>query len=98
MGDVTRTVLRRAADSAATGDAIAGTGTTPLGAPAPDTADEDLARMLVLMWSFITRRRLRPGARPEELSAEELIEFWADDLEPASGRHARHAAPVEAAA
>jgi hypothetical protein len=63
-----------------------------------DPADEQLARILVLMWSLASGRRLRPGVRPDELSAEELIEFWADDLAPVAGRHARGTAHDKAAA
>jgi len=50
------------------------------------------------MWSLASGRRLRPGVRPDELSAEELIDFWADDLAPAAGRHARGTAHAQAAA
>ena len=72
---------------------------TPNGdSAALDPADEQLARILVLMWSLASGRRLRPGARPDELSAEELIEFWADDLAPVAGRHARGAVHDKAAA
>jgi hypothetical protein len=66
--------------------------------PELDSADEQLARILVLMWSLASGRRLRPGPRPDELSAEELIDFWADDLAPVTGRHARPGAPAKAAA
>jgi hypothetical protein len=50
------------------------------------------------MWSLASGRRLRPGVRPDELSAEELIEFWADDLAPVAGRHARGTVHDKAAA
>jgi hypothetical protein len=50
------------------------------------------------MWSLASGRRLRSGARPDELTAEELIDFWADDLAPVAGRHARGAAHAQAAA
>jgi hypothetical protein len=68
------------------------------GSAALDPADEQLARILVLMWSLASGRRLPSGVRPDELSAEELIDFWADDLAPATGRHARGAARAKAAA
>jgi hypothetical protein len=45
--------------------------------------------MYVRMWSLASGRRLRPGARLTELSAEELIAFWADDFAGQGGRHAR---------
>jgi hypothetical protein len=63
-----------------------------------DPADEQLARILVLMWSLASGRRLPSAVRPDELSPEELIEFWADDLRPATGRHAREPAHGKAAA
>jgi hypothetical protein len=66
--------------------------------PSLDPADEQLARILVRMWSLASGRRLRSGARPDELTAEELIDFWADDLAPVAGRHARGAAHAQAAA
>jgi hypothetical protein len=66
--------------------------------PPPDPADEDLARMLVLMWSLASGRRLDRGTRPDKLSPQELIDFWADDFTPVSGRHARACARAEAAA
>jgi hypothetical protein len=54
-----------------------------------DPDDEQFARVLVLMWSAISGRRLRTGTRPDQLSSDELIAFWADDLTLVSGRHAR---------
>jgi hypothetical protein len=56
--------------------------------PADETADDVLAAMYVRMWSLASGRRLPSGAKPWQLSAEELIAFWSDDLSPASGRHA----------
>jgi hypothetical protein len=44
--------------------------------------------MYIRMWSLATGRRLPPGVRPEQLSADELVAFWADDFSPVSGRHA----------
>jgi hypothetical protein len=73
---LTPSIGEDAAGCARTGDVLA-------------SDDEQLARMLVLMWSLASGRRLDPGVRPEQLSREELIAFWADDLVLASGRHAR---------
>ena len=44
-------------------------------------ADEDelLARVLITSWSLATGRTLRPGVKPQSLTEEELISFWADD-------------------
>lgn len=57
--------------------------------PAPAAGDDEfLARLLVGMWAIASGRTLRSGVRPEQLSPEELIRFWADDLTPAGGRHA----------
>jgi hypothetical protein len=56
--------------------------------PADPEPDEELARLLVLMWSLASGRTLPRGARPADLSEQELLDFWADDLSPASGRHA----------
>jgi hypothetical protein len=39
------------------------------------------------MWELASGRTLRRDIRPEQLTEEELISFWADDLTPASGRH-----------
>lgn len=50
--------------------------------------DQQLQALLLCMWSLASGRRLRPGVRPDELSPDELIEFWADDLTPRTGRHA----------
>jgi hypothetical protein len=55
---------------------------------ADETADDVLAAMYVRMWSLASGRRLPSGTAPGQLSAEELIDFWADDLSPAPGRHA----------
>lgn len=54
--------------------------------------DDILAAMYVRMWSLASGRRLRSDVRPDQLSEEELITFWADDLSPAYGRHS-HADP-----
>ena len=56
------------------------------------TADDDrLARLYIRMWELASGRRLRRDVRPEQLTEEELIGFWADDLTPASGRHTAEA-------
>jgi hypothetical protein len=51
-------------------------------------ADSQLAGMYIRMWSLASGRRLRDDVPPEQLSEEELIVFWADNLGPPSGRHA----------
>jgi hypothetical protein len=45
----------------------------------PRSEDELLAFLLISTWSLLTGRGLR-DARPADLTAEELIEFWADDF------------------
>ncbi|MEV4165519.1 hypothetical protein [Nonomuraea dietziae] len=40
--------------------------------------DEWLLNVLVTTWA-LTTGRLPPRGRPEALSRDELIEFWADD-------------------
>lgn len=42
--------------------------------------DEIIGHLLIDTWSLITGRVLRSDVPPQELSADELIEFWADDL------------------
>jgi hypothetical protein len=55
----------------------------------PDTAaDETLAATLISMWELASGRRLPRHVPPDQLSTEELIAFWADDLSRAVGRHA----------
>jgi len=51
-----------------------------------------MAGLLIRMWALASGRTLRSDIRPEQLSSEELIRFWADDLTPPSGRHAGPAA------
>ena len=59
------------------------------GRPAVDDMDDEfLAGLLIRMWALASGRTLRSDVRPEQLSSEELIRFWADDLTPPSGRHA----------
>lgn len=67
-------------------DAGGDTVTSYAGTANPD--EQQLADTLVRMWSLASGRRLRPGIRPDQLSEDELIEFWADDFTPPSGRHA----------
>ena len=51
--------------------------------------DEDvLADILICMWALASGRFLSRGVRPDQLSEDELINFWADDFTPAVGRHA----------
>jgi hypothetical protein len=58
--------------------------------PAEDSGDDEYtAGLLIRMWALVSGRILRSDIRPEQLSSEELIAFWADDLTTAaSGRHA----------
>lgn len=57
--------------------------------PCVITTDDDLlANMLISMWALASGRFLRRGVRPEQLTEEELINFWADDITTRSGRHA----------
>jgi hypothetical protein len=66
------------------------------GGPVGD--DEFVAGLLIRMWSLASGRTLRSDIRPEQLSAEELIRFWADDLTASSGRHAGPVAGATGAA
>jgi len=59
-------------------------------APAPDVADEQLAGLLVRMWSLASGRMMRRDVSPDQLTEDELIGFWADDFSPVRGRHAAH--------
>jgi hypothetical protein len=68
---------------------------SPAGYADAAAGDDLLAAMLVRMWSLASGRRLEPGVGPGQLSADELVDFWADDFSPAVGRHAApHAAPA----
>jgi hypothetical protein len=59
----------------------------PATSPAPHLADDDhLAAMYICMRSLASGRWLRDDVPPQQLSEEELIAFWADDLESPSGR------------
>jgi len=46
----------------------------------PDYYNDLLATLLIRSWMVATGRTLRAGVPPDELSAEELIDFWADDF------------------
>jgi len=65
-----------------------GSGTHP-----DDSGDEFLAALLIRMWALASGRTLRRDVPPDQLSPEELIAFWADDLTPQAGRHARPGTP-----
>jgi hypothetical protein len=57
--------------------------------PTAGTADDDLlAAVLIRMWALASGRPLPRDVPPDELTAEELIAFWADDFSTVSGRHA----------
>jgi hypothetical protein len=62
-----------------------------------DLGDEVLAAVLIRMWTLASGRTLRRDVPPEQLSTEELIDFWADDMTSQSGRHARPGGPGSAA-
>ena len=57
-----------------------------------DGDDEFMATLLIRMWALASGRTLRSDVRPDQLSSEELIRFWADDLISPAGRHAGPAA------
>jgi hypothetical protein len=62
--------------------------------PPEESADDDtLARVLISMWSLASGRFLRRDVRPGQLTKEELIDFWADDLTSAPGLHAAPPGP-----
>lgn len=54
-----------------------------------DPGDAVLAAVLIRMWALASGRTLRRDVPPDQLSAEELIAFWADDMTPPTGRHAK---------
>jgi hypothetical protein len=51
-----------------------------------DLGDEVLAGVLIRMWTLASGRTLRRDVPPDQLSTEELIDFWADDMTSRSGR------------
>lgn len=55
---------------------------------AATTEDALLAAILIRMWALASGRSLPREVPPGELTAEELITFWADDFSAAAGRHA----------
>jgi hypothetical protein len=61
----------------------------------PNTSSDDdlLAALLIRMWSLASGRSLRSDVPASQLSEDELIDFWADDMSPPSGRHATSAEP-----
>jgi hypothetical protein len=59
------------------------------GARAEDLGDEFLAAVLIRMWALASGRTLRRDVPPDQLGTEELIAFWADDMNASPGRHAR---------
>jgi hypothetical protein len=74
----------------------------PAGSPGTRSAtgadDDVLAAVLIRMWSLASGRILRSDVRPDQLTEEELIRFWADDMVSPSGRHAaRRALPAQGA-
>lgn len=60
----------------------------PVASAPADEDDITLAAMYLRMWSLATGRRLQPGRRLEDLTEDELVGFWAEDVSPVSGRHA----------
>jgi hypothetical protein len=46
--------------------------------------DELLSLLLITRWTLLTGRNLRSDVPPQMLTAEELINFWADDQMDAS--------------
>jgi hypothetical protein len=56
-----------------------------------DDDDEILGRVLIASWTLATGRRLRDDVRPQFLSEEELISFWADEQMSAAEQRPRHA-------
>lgn len=58
---------------------------THLATHPPNSDDDLLADILISMWALASGHFLRRGIRPDQLSEEELIDFWADDMTPAYG-------------
>ena len=70
----------------------AGPGPAPARSSGPRSGahtDEDqvLAAVLISTWSLATGRILRSDVRPDQLTEEELIRFWAEDLDQTCSRH-----------
>jgi hypothetical protein len=74
------------------------------GTPAPpagacgDDADDLLAALLIRMWTLASGRSLPRDVPPDQLTKEELISFWADDMSLPAGRHAQPHEPAPARA
>ena len=63
----------------------------------PDNPDDEiLGAVLIRMWALASGRTLRRDVSTDELSVEELIAFWADDLTPPTGQHAKPGGPDRA--
>jgi hypothetical protein len=63
----------------------------------PGEPDDDLlAALLIRMWALASGRSLRRDVPATQLSEEELINFWADDMSPPTGRHATPGKPDRA--
>ena len=77
---VTRTVTDSAGQSA-------GRAGKTVGEPVNEPDDEQLAALLIRMWSLASGRTLRSDVSPDQLTEEELIRFWADDFTQPHGRH-----------
>jgi hypothetical protein len=45
----------------------------------PRSDDELIAHLLIHTWILITGRMLRSDVPPQDLTEQELIDFWADD-------------------
>lgn len=69
-------------------DAASGNGssTSLRAARNAQSEDELLALLLINTWTLTTGRILRSDVPPQQLRADELIEFWADD-DTASADH-----------
>jgi hypothetical protein len=65
----------------------------PAGACPAHSDDDLLAALLIRMWTLASGRSLPRDVPPDQLSAEELISFWADDMSPPAGRHVRPRQP-----
>jgi hypothetical protein len=63
----------------------------------PLSHDEFVARLLVDIWTLATGRTLRCDVPPHELTAEELIDFWADDHAQGSERVNHTSSPPSSA-
>jgi hypothetical protein len=50
----------------------------------PLSDDEQITQLLIQTWTLITGKVLRSDVPPQELTEQELIDFWTD-YEPGSG-------------